>query len=287
MRITNSMLTSQTLRDLQSNYAAMAQAQEQVSSGRRLNRPSDNPPDAPQAIKYDQVLASVPQYLRNVQTAQNTTATAEGALSSAGDAIQRLKELSLQAANDTMSASDRQGILAEVNQLADQLVSLANTKNGEDYVFSGQKTSTPAYATATAAYAGDTKPITARISQGQTLRVNVTADVAFGPALAAAAQLATDLAAGNKPQATTIQGLDDALSAALMARTTIGAIDNRLSGAQTFLTDQQLSVTAMLSTLEDADMPAVITQASTRQTAYQAAISVNAKILQKSLIDEL
>lgn len=287
MRITNSMLTAQTLRDLQSNYAAMAQAQEQVSSGRRLNRPSDNPPDTQQAIKYDQVLASVAQYLRNVQTAQNATATAEGALSSAGDAIQRLKELSLQAANDTISATQRQGILAEVTQLQQQLVSLANTKNGVDYVFSGQKTSTPAYANPTAAYTGDDNAITARISQGQTIQINVTGDVAFGPALAAAAQLAADLAAGNKPQATTIQGLDDALTASLTARTTIGAMDNRLSGAQTFLTDQQQSLTAMLSTLEDADMASVITEASTRQTAYQAAISVNAKILQKSLIDEL
>ena len=287
MRITNSMLTAQTLRDLQGNYAAMATAQEQVSSGKRLNRPSDNPPDAQQAIKYNQVLASAGQYLRNVQTAQSSTATAEGALASAGDAIQRLKELSLQAANDTMSASERQNILAEVNQLADQLVSLANTKNGDDFVFSGQKTSTPAYASATSVYAGDTNAITARISQGQSLQINVTADVAFGPALAAANALATDLAAGTRPQTTTIQGLDDALAATLTARTKIGAIDNRLTSAQSFLTDQQQTITAMLSTLEDADMPTVITEATTRQTAYQAAISVNAKILQKSLINEL
>jgi len=287
MRITNSMLTAQTLRDLQGNYAAMARAQEQVSSGKRLNRPSDNPPDAQQAIKYNQALSSVGQYLRNVQTAQNETATAEGALSSAGDSIQRLKELSLQAANDTLSATDRASILEEVNQLADQLVSLANTKNGDDYVFSGQKTSTPAYANPSAVYGGDTSPITARIAQGQTLQINITADTAFGPALAAATQLAADLAAGTKPQGTTIQSLDDALSAALTARTKIGAIDNRLTGASTFLADQQLSITAMLSNLEDADMPTVISEASTRQTAYQAAISVNAKILQKSLIDEL
>ena len=287
MRITNSMLTAQTLRDLQGNYAAMAQAQEQVSSGKRLNRPSDNPPDAQQAIKYNQVLAATGQYLRNIGMAQNATATAEGALSSAGDAIQRLKELSLQAANDTLGASDRQNILAEVNQIADQLVSLANTKNGDDYVFSGQKTTTPAYANSGAAYGGDTNAIKARISQGQALQVNVTADVAFGPALAAASALAADLAAGTKPQNATIQGLDDALSASLNARTKIGAIDNRLTGAQTFLTDQQQTITAMLSTLEDADMPTVITEATTRQTAYQAAISINAKILQKSLINEL
>lgn len=287
MRITNPMLTAQTLRDLQANYAAMARAQEQVSSGRRLNRPSDNPPDAQQAIKYNQALASVGQYLRNVQMAQNVTATQETALASAGDTIGRLKELSLQAKNDTLTASDRQSILAEVDQLSNQLVSLANTRNGDDYVFSGQRTGTPAYTSPTSVYGGDTNAITARITQGQSLQVNVTADVAFGPALAAAAALSADLAAGVGPQPSTIQALDDALSATLTARTKIGAIDNRLTGAMAFLTDQSQTITAMLSSLEDADMPTVISEAATRQTAYQAAISVNAKILQKSLIDEL
>ncbi len=287
MRITNSMLTAQTLRDLQSNYAAMAKAQEQVSSGKRLNRPSDGPADTQAAIKLNQSLASMAQYLRNVGTAQGYTSAAETALSSAGDAIQRLKELSLQAANDTLSASDRQGILEEVQQLSDQLVSLANAKNGDDYLFSGQKTSTAPYASATGAYQGDGNPIGARISQGVTLQVNVTADTAFGPALAAASALAADLGAGNKPQAATIAGLDDALTAALNARTRIGAIDNRLTDAQTFLTDTQQTSTAQLSTLQDADLPTVITEATTRQTTYQAAISVNAKILQKTLVDEL
>jgi flagellar hook-associated protein 3 FlgL len=265
----------------------MARAQEQVASGKRLNRPSDGPPDVQQAVKYNQTLASMAQYLRNIGAAQNATSTAETALASAGDVVQRLKELSLQAANDTLSASERQAVKAEVDQLAAQLVSLANTRNGDDYVFSGQKTSTPAYANPTAVYAGDQGAINARISQGVAIGVNVTADVAFGPALAAAAQLSADLAGGGRPQNATIQGLDDGLSALLTARTKIGAIDNRLTSAQTFLTDAQQTVTALLSTLQDADMASAVTEASTRQTAYQAAIAVNARILQKSLIDEL
>lgn len=287
MRITNGMLTSRALSDLQGNFAAMAKAQEQVSSAKRLNRPSDDPADVQAAIKVNDSLSAIAQYLRNVGTAQRYTSTAETALASGGDAVQRLKELSLQAANDTLSPSDRSAILAEVQQLSDQLVSLANTKLGTDYVFSGQKTTTAAYANATAAYAGDAGATNARISAGVTLQINVTADVAFGPALAAANQLATDLAGGNRPQQATITALDAGLDAMITARTKVGAIDNRLTDAQSFLSDTQQTAKAMLSSLEDADMASVISEAASRQTTYQAAISVNAKILQKSLINEL
>lgn len=287
MRVTNSMLTAQTLRDLEANYSAMAKAQEQVSSAKRLNRPSDNPGDVQQAIKVNDSLASIAQNLRNVQTAERGVSASETALASAGDAVQRLKELSLQAANDTLSASDRQAILAEVQQLSDQLVSLANSKNGDDYLFSGQKTTTPAYATAGGAYAGDQGAINARIAPGVSLQTNVTADVAFGPALAAATQLAADLTAGNRPQATTLAALDTGLNSLLTARTQIGAIDKRLTDQEGFLTDTQQTATALLSQLQDADMASAISEASSRQMTYQAAIAVSAKMLSKSLIDEL
>jgi flagellar hook-associated protein 3 FlgL len=287
MRITNGMLTSRALSDLQGNFAAMARAQEQVSSAKRLNRPSDNPADVQAAIKLNDSLASMAQYLRNIGLAQRYTSAAETALGSAGDTVQRLKELSLQAATATTSPADRLSILQEVNQLTEHLVSLANTKMGTDYVFSGQKTGTPAYANATAAYAGDQGPLNARVSGGVSLRVNVTADVAFGPALAAANQLATELAAGTAPQPSTIAALDGGLDSLVNARTNIGAFDKRLSDAASFLGDAQVSATAMLSQLVDADMASVISEAANRQVTYQAAISVNAKILQKSLINEL
>jgi flagellar hook-associated protein 3 FlgL len=287
MRITNSMLTAQGLRDLQANYAAMAKAQEQVSSGKRLNRPSDDPADVQQAIKVNGTLASITQYLRNIGTAQTTTSTAETALSSAGDAVERLRELTVEAQNGTLSASDRTSMAQEVTQLTDQLVSLANTKVGDDYVFSGQKTSTPAYANATAVYGGDDGALNARVAPGITLAVNVTADVAFGPALAAANQLATDLASGATPAAGTLSGLDTALDAVLAGRTRIGAVDNRLSDTQTFLQSSQDAAKQLLSNLQDADMASAITEAASRQTTYQAAISINAKILQQSLINEL
>jgi flagellar hook-associated protein 3 FlgL len=286
MRITNSMLTAQSLRDLQANYSALAKAQELVSSGKRLNHLSDSPADVQQAVKVNSTLASISQYLRNIDTAKTTTSTAETALSSAADAVQRIRELAVQAQNGTLSASDRVSMSQEVKQLTDRLVALANTKAGDDYVFSGQKTTTPPYASATAAYAGDTGPINARIAPGVTVAINVTADVAFAPALAAANQLATSLAAGTMPP-TAIADIDTGLNALLSAETRIGSMDNRLADTQTFLQSGQDASTQLLSKLQDADMANAITEATARQTTYQAAISVTAKMLQKSLIDEL
>ena len=287
MRITNAMLTSRALSDLQGNYAAMAKAQEQVSSAKRLNRPSDGPADVQAAIKLNESVAALGQHIRNIDAADRNTSTAEPALASAGDAIQRLKELGLQAANGTLSATDRAAILKEVISLSDELVALANTKVGEDYVFSGQKTATAPYAGSAAVYAGDHGSIIARVAPGVTLAVNVTADAAFGPALAAATQLASDLALGNPPLPATLTALDAGLSGLLNARTQIGAVANRLENTRTFVQASQDAATKMLSDVQDADMAAVISEAASRQTIYQAAISVNAKILQKSLIDEL
>jgi flagellar hook-associated protein 3 FlgL len=286
MRITNAMMSTRALRDLQANYAGLAKSQEQVSTARKLNRASDDPAQARTAVKVRDSLNALAQHIRNIDTADRATSTAETALSSAGDVMVRLKELALQAANGSIGAADRQSMANEVNQLAEAMVGFANTKNGEDYVFAGQRTRTPPYASAGAAYAGDGNALIARIAPGVTISTNVAGDVAFGPALAAVVQLQADLAAGTPPT-TALGALDDGLNAILAARTTIGAVVNRLDTTRTFVESSQDAATKLLSDLEDADMAKVISDAAQRQAVYEAALAVNAKILRRSLIDEL
>jgi flagellar hook-associated protein 3 FlgL len=178
-------------------------------------------------------------------------------------------------------------MLQEVQQLGDALVALANTRSGDDYVFSGQQTRTPAYASIAAPYAGDTGPVNARIAPGVSIAVNVTGDVAFGPALAAVGQLMADLGAGTAPPAVTLQAVDDGLDALLAGRAKIGSIQNRLDDTRIFVESSIDAATRLLSTLEDADMAEVISTYASRQTTYEAALAVNARILRRSLVDEL
>jgi flagellar hook-associated protein 3 FlgL len=238
-------------------------------------------------VKVRDSLDALAQHLRNIDTAERMTSTAETALSSAGDVLIRLKELALQAANGAMGAADRQTMANEVTQLAEALVGFANAKNGEDHVFSGQRTRTPAYAAPGAAYAGDGNALNARIAPGVTIATNVTADVAFGPALAAAVQLQAELTAGTVPAGATLTSLDAGLDAVLAARTRIGAVVNRLDTTRTFVEASQDAAIKLLSDLEDADMAEVISKAAERQAVYEAALAVNARILRRSLVDEL
>lgn len=287
MRITNAMLTGRALQNLQANYAGLARVQAQVSSGRRLNRPSDDPAQVRTAVKLRDTLNAIDQHLRNVDTAQRLTDTAETAFAGAGDVIQRARELAIQAANGTVSSSDRQKIAAEVAQLGEALVALANTRSGEDYVFSGQRSRTAPYASISAAYAGDSGTLQARIAPGVAVNASVPGDQAFGAALSALNQLGAALAAGTAPSPAVITALDTGLDSLLAGRSRIGAVANRLEDSRTFLEDGRMSAISVLSTLEDADMAAVISEAATRQAVYEAALSVNAKILRRSLVDEL
>ena len=287
MRVTNSMLTGRALRDLQANYSDLARAQERVASGKRLNRPSDDPAGTRTAVRVRDTLNALDQHLRNLDGADRFTSVSETALASGGSLMQRVKELALQAANDSLSATDRNSILQEVQQLGEALVGLANTKNGDDYVFAGQQFKTQPFANLTAAYAGDTAAVTARISPGATTQINITGDAAWAPALQAVSQLVTDLGVGGRPSPVTLQAIDDGFGVMLTQRTKLGAIQNRLADTRSFVTDQGMTATKLLSDLEDADMAEVIATYASRQATYEAAISVNAKILRRSLIDEL
>jgi flagellar hook-associated protein 3 FlgL len=285
MRITNRMLSDNAIRQLQANIERLAKSQEQVSTTRKLNRPSDGPSDTRAAVKVRDTLAELQQDQRNIDTADRSLSAADGALGAANDIVQRARELALQGANGSLSPSDLQSIGLEVDQLEGALLQQSQAKAGDSYVFSGFRTDRAPYATATGAYQGDAAAITARIAPGLQVRTNVTADVAFAPALGALEALRAELAAGKPVSAATISALDGGQAALLQARSTIGATQNRVADTRTTLDGTILAAQKLLSDLVDVDMAQAISDLSSREASYQAALKVNANILQTSLLD--
>lgn len=291
MRITQNMLTHGALRDLAANVESLQKASEQVATTKRLNRPSDSPADVQAAIKLNDNLAELQQYMRNIDAAKTQVTAADTALSGAGDVIQRARELAVEGANGTLSASDRGAIAEEVDQLLGQLVQDASAKSGDTYVFSGFKVTTPPYTYAGAGsvspYGGDQGGLMARVAPGVTLQTNIAGDAVFGNAIAALQSLYADLTGGQTVQASTISSLDTGLNDVLGARATLGARSNRLDDTKSFHQDVELSGKQLLSNLVDVDMASAISDLTNRQLTYQAALKVNAQILQTSLIDAL
>lgn len=293
MRITNRMLHDRALGNLGRNVEALARVQDQVATAKRLLRPSDSPTEVRAAVKTGDAKAEIEQYLRNITAATRAMSAADSALGAAGDVVQRARELAIQGANGTLSAEDRGRIALEVEQLTAQLVSDAAARVGDQYLFGGYQTDGPPYAPPPAgsavvgAYQGDSGVLMARIGPGIRIAMNVTADVAFGPAFAALAQLHAELTGGSPVTGATIALLDAGQAALLDGRSTVGARQNRLDATAGTLDDGLLAAQRLLSELVDVDLTAAITELSQRQTVYQAALEVNARILQTSLIDRL
>lgn len=149
MRVTQSMLSNTMLRNLNSSYNRMATLQEQIETGSKLLRPSDDPVGTTKAMSYRTQLAQNEQYDKNLDTATKWLDTTDTALGTLGNAMNRVQELVTQAANDTNQTEDRAKMLTEIKQLREEVKDIANTKIGDTYIFSGTRTNEPAYIDAT------------------------------------------------------------------------------------------------------------------------------------------
>jgi flagellar hook-associated protein 3 FlgL len=291
MRVTQSMIYDAANGSLSNQMSGMQSVTEKISSSKELNRPSDNPADVRSAVGLNDTLSELNQYIRNIGLATNTLTAMDTALGSAGDLIQRANELAIQGANGTLSAGDRQSIAAEVAQLTEAMAQDAGAKVGDRYVFSGFRVDCAPFQVTgpgqVGAYQGDNGQVIARIGPATTLQISMAGDAAFQPAITALTQLQTDLNSGQAVQQSTITQISDALQTLSQAQATVGARENRLSDAKSAQQDMITSNQAMLSQLEDVNLPAAITELTQRQTTYQASLAVTAKVMQTSLIDYL
>jgi flagellar hook-associated protein 3 FlgL len=130
-------LTTQVETVLDNRFTDLAGVQEQLSTGKRLLKPSDNPVDTANDIKLKTQLAEETQYHTNIQSGLNFMNVSDTAMQSMETIMQRLRELAVQGSSDTLSANDRANMQPEVDQLFRQLITLTNTNYNGDYVFGG------------------------------------------------------------------------------------------------------------------------------------------------------
>lgn len=145
MRITFHEVNANLQYNIMRNYNKLSALQEQISTGRRLNKPSDDPVDVTNDLGLRGNLNALGQYKRNTNDGLAFMGITDTALTSMNELMQRVKELGVQASNDTYTASERSFVADELNQLVRQLISLINTTYKGDFVFGGTNTRTPPY----------------------------------------------------------------------------------------------------------------------------------------------
>lgn len=145
VRVTQSMLSTNMLRNLNTSYSKMSKYQDMITSGRKFTRPSDDPVAAVKGMNYRVQLDKVSQFQRNLNEAEGWLDTTDTALDQVGTTLNRIKELVIQAANDTNTPDDRAKIKTEIDQIREQIKDVANTQLGDKYIFSGTHTLKPLY----------------------------------------------------------------------------------------------------------------------------------------------
>ena len=295
-RITQSMLTTNLLADLQNVTNRLAQTQNQLSSGKQIVKPSDDPFGTARALQFRADLAANQQYQTNVSDASGWQDATDTALGQVGSLTLRARDLLVQGANDTMGAVGRQSIAAEIDQIIESIKSTGNTQYAGRYIFAGSKTTTAPYTPGGAdTYLGDTATLQREIGPGVQMPLNVDGSSVIGDGstpgslIATLRTISTDLKANNSSalQGGDLSALDTANAAVMTMRATVGARTNRLTSALSRLQQLQESTTQLLSQTEDVDMAKATVNFSQQQVAYQAALKAGAQIIQPSLMDFL
>lgn len=305
-RITSSMTTRSVLSDLNRIAAQQDLTRRQMSSGKAITKPSDDPYGAARAMSLRTDLAGVKQHQRNVDEAQSWMSATSTTLSSITDLAQKARELTVQGATDTLSQSGRDAIADQIDQLIAGMKQEGNATYDGRYVLGGSRTNTPPFdsaltktdpsVTTNDAYSGDAASQLREIGPGVTLAVNVHGDEVLGGASGSSGNLlgvlrdvATHLRSGDTAAlgGGDIKAVSDQIDNLLAVQARVGAGMNRLDTASSRLAQIEESTTSMLSNTEDADMAEVITNYSTQQAVYQSALNAGARIVQTSLLDFL
>src|SRR5882757_9716814 len=278
------------------------QAQQQtslleMSTGKRVNTPSDDPLAAAQMVANSDHTARTDQYLHNLDTLTGQLQSADSALSSVVTAITRAISLGVQGSTGTVSNANRQQIAQDLVGIQAQVLQLANTEVNGTFLFGGTETTTPPFtldstSAAGVIYNGNDQTNRVQIADGLNVKTNMPGSQLFQGSTAnifgALQQLITSLQTGSTANAETATNqLRSAFDNLSGQRIFYGNTVNQLNSTQTFLQQEKVSLSSQATTLIGADITKSASDLTRSQTAYNATLAAAAKILPTSLLDYL
>ena len=277
------------LQCLSRNLERLQKTQNTLSSGKRINKPSDDPMGITKALAYRAILSQYEQYIRNIDGGLSWLNHTSSALEEVNRQLVRSKEIAIAQATSTSDEQTRAAAAVEVDGILDQVLQLANTKLGGGYIFAGSETLTqPFKIGAGVEYSGNFEKLRREIGPQDTIEINIIGSDVFQTTLEMLIELKGALQ-NNDQEAigSLLDDIDEKLTPVLNARVEMGAKVNRLEMTKNSLLEAKTNITGLLSETEDADMVEAITDFMTQQNAYQAALAAAARIIQPSLVDFL
>ncbi|MFO0687163.1 MAG: flagellar hook-associated protein FlgL [Myxococcota bacterium] len=302
MRVTQSMMWRTGMEQLQLQKARLAKTQEQASTGRRLNRPSDDPVDYRSTLGLKDSLSQTGRYLRSIDLARTRMNATEDAIATATDVLSTARATAIQAGNSTNGPAAMAALRIQVEQLFDQVLDASNARGpGGGYVFSGVASDRAAFvqsgtfvsgsAPPTVAFNGDDSAVSVEIDEGVSIDVTRSGAKVFQGSVDVFETLGRlwqaidqdDKAAIGNAQA----DLQTALDQLNVERAAIGGSGAKADSFEQRLQGRQQELTSEASQLEDVDAYQVYSDLTTQQSALQQSLAVTARLQQQTLLNYL
>jgi flagellar hook-associated protein 3 FlgL len=283
MRISNAMMAANIKASLFKQNGQMYKTQEMIVSGKRINRPSDDPIGMSSVMGYRSSISSLDQYSENISQAKIRIDTAENALEIVTELLRDAKNIAFDPDPDM-----RLNLAQDVAAIRDQVLQISNYQLNGEYLFAGDMTDTAPF-NAAGVYAGDNGDADYLI--GQNAQVDIAAD---GSAIFQGASdifavldtLETELIAGNPTGITNqITPLENAIENINTIRAQNAGDYKRLEATENHYAYFKLNMQELMSRTEDTDLAAAIVDFQAQQTAYESTLATSSMIMQKSLID--
>ncbi len=303
VRVTQRMLADRVLNNISVANLSILKLQEQLATGRSVNRPSDNPLAARRAVAARSQISENEQYLTNISTASPYLQETETTILMVENVLQRARELALQGSSGTNGQLQRDQIAEEVDQLIESALVEANHITAGRYIFGGTNTlNAPFVATrdvngevTAVTYEGNDEHFDVEISEGVYVTINETGTDVFTqttPETVDVFQTLIDLrenlrAADYDGLTTGLEDLNSGLDQLLFTTARLGAVQNRMTRADDSIRDLNVEAAEYLSDNVDADLAEVIVNLNAQTNAFQAALNAGGRVIQPSLLDFL
>ncbi len=304
MKVSTNLFFDRALNQMVASQSSLAQSQAQLSTGKKVVQVSDAPDQATAIQRLKSVIARQDSFEQAVKTAQNRLNAEETALEATANIMVRMKELTIQALNDTYGPKDREIIAVEMQGLQEDLLSYANTRdvNGA-YLFSGSRVFTPPFAAnaqGDIVYQGDETVNLVEVGDQRSLRLNRTGTEVFG-------RVTRDMPNGSTEGRSFFQSVQDLVDAVrtsdrgamnrglaeldtlnqqvAISQAKVGSAMNVVSNQTAVLEETRLQLKTVLSEIEDLDYTEAITEMQKKMMALQASQASFAQISRLNLFE--
>jgi flagellar hook-associated protein 3 FlgL len=289
-RVSQASLARNALANLQGNLRKLGEMQDEASSLKKLRKASDSPIDTVSSLRLRSDIGRNTQISRNLDDASSWLGTADNAMTSVVDQLERVRTLTVQARSASSDPTAREAIANEIDTLRQSIIGLANSRYNDRAVFAGNASGGVAY-TAAGVYQGVSASVERTIAPGVRVQVNVNGDEVFGAPgndlFNALAQLSQAIRTNPAQLDTLAPDLDTRTQQVQSKLGEVGARFARVDTMKNRNVDDALTMKKNLSSVEDADLAQTMMNLNIQQVAYQASLAATARAIQPTLVDFL